>query len=274
MSLFNLIFGSSRGPGAKWACHCAKKSIANVWHSRKYWYSDTRLLALKNRHKGETCVIAGNGPSLRKTDFSLIKDLPAFGTNRIYLGMEELGFSPMYYVMVDSLMREQFWDEVKGLPMTKFVTHNGGGVRSPAETDAIFLRTRPLRGASVYFSTNPVEGICVGTSVVFSCLQLAFWMGFGRVLLIGVDHNYSREESKITEQENSEQGHFIKGYYPKGAKWVSHSEETVRFSELLYALSDHWFRGHGRAIVDCTVGGMCPVFCKSTLVAELEKNGE
>ncbi|MDT8390966.1 MAG: 6-hydroxymethylpterin diphosphokinase MptE-like protein [Lentisphaeria bacterium] len=264
MSVFNLLFGKSRGAGAKWAFHCARKSLANIWQSRPYWHSDTRLLQLKNKHAGETCVIAGNGPSLKNTDFSLIKDLPSFGTNRIYLGMKNLGFNPTYHVMVDTVMLEQFWDEVKDLPMTKFIGHNGVGVRSRSETDAIFIRTTSLNGATTYFSNNPIYGVCVGATVTYICFQLAYWMGFKRVLLVGVDHNFvvPKGDAKELIADGDDQNHFIKDYYPKGATWL---KPSLAGSEAAYRMARTAFERDGREIIDCTVDGKCPIFKKTSL---------
>ena len=50
-------------------------------------------------HKGETCVVIGNGPSLKLSD---IQRLPykTFGSNQIY----RLPFQPDYYSIVDKEM--------------------------------------------------------------------------------------------------------------------------------------------------------------------------
>jgi hypothetical protein len=44
-----------------------------------------RLAALKDAHRGERCFLIGNGPSLKQTDLSLLKNEFTIGTNRIYL---------------------------------------------------------------------------------------------------------------------------------------------------------------------------------------------
>jgi hypothetical protein len=44
-----------------------------------------RLAALKDVHKGRRAFIIGNGPSLRQTDLSKLKNEFTFGMNRIYL---------------------------------------------------------------------------------------------------------------------------------------------------------------------------------------------
>jgi hypothetical protein len=44
-----------------------------------------RLQSLKNVHNGRRAFIIGNGPSLKQTDLSRLKNEFTFGLNRIYL---------------------------------------------------------------------------------------------------------------------------------------------------------------------------------------------
>ncbi len=58
--------------------------------------SISRLAALKDKYRGERCFIIGNGPSLRETDTSKLKDEFTFGMNRIYLAFEDWGFETSF----------------------------------------------------------------------------------------------------------------------------------------------------------------------------------
>jgi len=59
-----------------------------------------KLAALKDSHKGERCFLIGNGPSLRQTDLTLLKNEFTFGFNRIFLAAEELNFTPSCLVSI------------------------------------------------------------------------------------------------------------------------------------------------------------------------------
>ena len=52
-----------------------------------------RLTELKDIHTGKRAFIVGNGPSLKQTDLTKLKNEFTFGMNRIYLLFPELGFS-------------------------------------------------------------------------------------------------------------------------------------------------------------------------------------
>ena len=57
-----------------------------------------KLKAFQNIHKGETCFIIGNGPSLKAEDLERIyqKGIPTFAFNRIYLMFRFISFLSFY----------------------------------------------------------------------------------------------------------------------------------------------------------------------------------
>ena len=80
-----------------------------------------RLAELKDIHKGKRAFIIGNGPSLKQTDLSKLKNEITFGMNRIYVIFPELGFHTTYYSATNDLVIEQFHDDILALPMPKFL---------------------------------------------------------------------------------------------------------------------------------------------------------
>ena len=79
-----------------------------------------KLNLLKDAHKGERCFLIGNGPSLKHTDLSLLKNEFSFGFNRIFLAAEELNFTPSCLVSINDLVIEQSAQEFRALEMPKF----------------------------------------------------------------------------------------------------------------------------------------------------------
>ena len=69
--------------------------------------SNHRLGQYQNRYTGKRCFVIGNGPSLKNTELSLLKDEYTFGMNRIYLAFEDLGFQTSFLVSVNDLVIEQ-----------------------------------------------------------------------------------------------------------------------------------------------------------------------
>jgi len=58
-----------------------------------------RLSTFGGVHKGKRCFVLGNGPSLKQTDLSRLNGEFTICTNRIYLMLDQLGFTPSYYVV-------------------------------------------------------------------------------------------------------------------------------------------------------------------------------
>ncbi len=57
-----------------------------------------RLAELKDVHKGKRAFIVGNGPSLKQTDLSKLKNEVTFAMNCFYLAFPELGFYIIIYL--------------------------------------------------------------------------------------------------------------------------------------------------------------------------------
>ena len=216
---------------------------------------------LYNTHKGETALIVGNGPSLKDVPLEFLKAYPTFGLNRINL-MDD--FEPFYHVAVNPLVLEQFGTEIlndyKGKVRRFFLRQDWlPKVPGLSEQPAVV----PIRSLSnEKFYVDPRAGLYEGFTVTFVAMQIAYWMGFKTVLLVGVDHSYETEgapnEEKVMEDDPN---HFHPEYF-KGAKW--NNPDLVK-SEQAYQLAREAFEADGRKIINLTEGTKLDVFEKGDL---------
>lgn len=192
-------------------------------------------------HKGETCVIIGNGPSLASVPNDMLAKFATFGTNRIYLK-----YVPTYYVAVNPLVINQYKNDIENLDTTRFLT-----VQTPT---SFFLRSWPVP----LFSYDPTRYIYEGYTVTFVCLQLAFFMGFTTVKLVGVDHDYVYEGEPNEKQvlQGDDPNHFDPNYF-KDAMW---NLPDLKASEHAYRLALQAFEKDGRQIINCTPESKLDVF--------------
>jgi hypothetical protein len=95
-------------------------------------------------------------------------------------------------------------------------------------------------------------------------MQLAYYMGFTDVILIGVDHRFavSGPAHQIVESAGPDNSHFDPNYFGKGFRWQLPDLET---SGIAYGLARATFEKAGRRIVDATVGGALTIFPKMSL---------
>jgi len=206
--------------------------------------SMTRILKIKNKHQGSRIFCLGNGPSLKNTDLSLLKNEILIGTNYVNKVFQEYGFFPQYCCVTDRKriieLREYHLlkkstvivsDNMSLLPNPTFFT--------PEERESyIFLqqmskkvylpfnlliqplvygyyaayssikRSRPLPTLldiqerlvrEVFadkdnFSFDLTKGVNTGSTVIFTAIQVAAYMGASEIYLLGVDADYSKEK--------------------------------------------------------------------------------
>jgi hypothetical protein len=92
-------------------------------------------------------------------------------------------------------------------------------------------------------------------------LQLAYYLGFETVVLIGVDHNFSSKGTPNTMvvSQGEDRDHFDAGYFGSGFRWQLPDLET---SERAYAMARTAYEADGRRVLDATIGGKLTVFPK------------
>ena len=232
----------------------AINEMSRGWLQPTLWRSIRRCEALRDRHKGQRCFILGNGPSLRQTDLTRLRNQNIIGTNRIYLMFDELGFSTSYYVSVNRLVIEQCSEEIAALSMPKFLSWECRDVASFTES-TIFIR----RSAGPAFYSDLSRGYWEGATVTYAALQVAFHLGFQEVVLLGVDHSFTTQGKPNEEvvSDGDDPNHFDPRYFGDGFRWQLPDLAT---SELAYSIADFVYRDSGRQIYDATVGGKLRVF--------------
>lgn len=220
-----------------------------------------RLNQLKDIHKGKRAFIIGNGPSLKQTDLTKLKNEITFGMNRIYIAFPEMGFETTYFVSINNLVIEQFHQDILNLSMPKFLSWRSHQYFSPTlklSNIPTFLYTS-YTGKKI--SQNVSGRVWEGATVTTVALQLAYHMGISQVILIGVDHNFTSkgEANKTVISEGADPNHFMSNYFGKGTKWQLPDLDT---SEVGYIMAREFFQKNNREILDATVGGKLTVFPK------------
>lgn len=225
------------------------------------------LQVYKNCHLGEDCFILGNGPSLNKVDLELLNDHYIFGTNKIYKIFDKVDLHLSYHLSVNPPMIEQSRDVLeKGIGCPSFLSYS-------ASKDVIADKTHILRfytkGAPWIFTGDLLHPITEGYTVTSVALQLAYFMGFKRVFLLGVDHNYIQngKPNSIQQVNGIDPNHFIADYVTGGQDWYLADLEA---SEISYKQALYAYKKDNREIFDCTIGGKLAIFPKLELSEALK----
>lgn len=140
-------------------------------------------------HAGETALLVGNGRNLHFTPPAWF-DYPSFGLNTIF---KYDGWMPTYYTAVDSRVMREFGKDIaekyKDLP--KFVpTPNLDGWKGE-NFYRFYHRPGPLfphNGKVLRHDGLLTEDGISYSNIMTVAMQLAWYMGFKTLLMIGVEH--------------------------------------------------------------------------------------
>lgn len=218
-----------------------------------------RLNSLHERHRGQRAVLVANGPSLNSMELSFLRREIVIGVNKIYLGLQRYRFYPKYYVAVNRKVIAQSVAGIRALTAVKFIGDNGGTglIQEDALTHLINTTHPPAR-----FCKDLTQGMHEGWTVTYAALQVACFLGFSQVVIIGLDHRFvfSGEANQEAVLHGADVNHFCDHYFGFGQKW---DNPDLARSEESYAIARRVFEADGRRIIDATVDGACTVFEKA-----------
>ena len=209
----------------------------------------------KNAHSGETCLVIGNGPSLKNVPLDFLRFYPSFGSNRIWRI-----FQPTYYCCTDPLDLAKNRDVINAMTCPKFV--RAGNDVDGYQLEVVLDNHHP---AWLTFTYDPaVPPIYDGCTVTYIALQLAYYMGFTTVGLVGVDHRYTWKGDRFTQQvgDGNDPNHWAADYHLPGEIW---QPPNLARNEVSYGIAQKVYSEAGRRIINLTEGSALSVFPKDTV---------
>lgn len=253
------------GQGYLLYCDYASKEIKNKMamnHKMKCLYDmsdeikeyhNEKIERFKNIHNNKRCFIIATGPSLRVEDLECLQreKIITISMNQIWRMFEKTDWRPNYYIADDpgaiKLIAPQFdkfsiddyfiGDTVTDFEKTKY-------------PDNVFLHHFNYEFVSKRlpeFSEDFSRQCYLGTSVTYSCLQLAVYMGFKEIYLLGVDFSYGNCSSPEKYRHCYEEKELLSTGYPD-------------FIEMAYIAAKRYADSHGIKIYNATRGGKLEVF--------------
>ncbi len=199
----------------------------------------------EDKHYKEDAIVIGNGPSLKDVPLEFLMSKETLGSNGIYL-LDD--FLPNYYACGDKGILEREREILE-----EWLPHTTSFVRVPY-TDWYPTAIGYIRRGNG-FSIAPPEGICTGGTATHSLLQIAFWMGFQRVFMVGMDHD-------TLYNPVDDQHHFHENY-PYYSDIHNAKAESGHWRDAMLKLANHSFyvarsvfEGNGRQIINLTPGTM------------------
>jgi len=223
----------------------------------------------KGIYEGKRCFIVGNGPSLSIEDLEIIKDEYSFASNGIVKLFDKTKWRPNWYMVVDDFIIEQLWDWDKEIftgiesyvydkefvekHRQEFNIHymvRGGKYAITPEKQ---FMEKPSEDVSKFFSRSQ--------SVTTSLIELAMYLGFSEIYLLGIDHSFPIEvDASGKKNYNSQAVHHFAGYSGKIRKIAYIDAITQAYKSI-----SKYAKELGIEIRNCTRGGNLEVFKRCNL---------
>ncbi|MCM1217924.1 MAG: DUF115 domain-containing protein [Lachnospiraceae bacterium] len=217
-------------------------------------YSNPEIEKFHNIHNGKRCFIVATGPSLKMQDLNLLKcrgEL-CISMNSIYHAFHETDWRPDYYAVFDYREIDNIKEMIDGWGVkASFVSDNTKPfweIPHKKNVYRYYLSYEYCYDRLPKFSENISRRVYNGANITYICIQLAVYMGFKEIYLLGVDF------SNGSQGKNVSFPHFYKD------SSECHSTAYIRHAFLAYQAARQYADSHEIKIYNATRGGELEVF--------------
>ena len=198
----------------------------------------TFIKTLKGYKNNKRCFIVCNGPSLNPKDLDLIKDEFSFAFNRIYYIFNQTEWRPSCYVSVDKDVIEMNANEIENIDVPLKLIDSYAANFLNKKNNIHFIHSKdgfivkPFSDKNINYSFDLSEGYCDGGTVTYVAIQIAMYMGFKEIYLMGADHNYNvfRKSNGKTYKDDTVTNYF-RGLNSTGITSVDIDRTTAAYKK-------------------------------------------
>lgn len=171
--------------------------------------TDKRYIKLKQYekiHSGERCFIIATGPSLTVNDLEKLRNEYTFSMNSIYKIFDKTDWRPTYYGIQDKNVYNVLREDIRFCELRKKFIADIITDEFNISDDSILLPLDmlnhlyyKLKKFDTKFSDNAYSIIYDGGTITYTLMQLAVYMGFKEIYLLGCDCDYSGEKQHFDD---------------------------------------------------------------------------
>lgn len=213
----------------------------------------------KDIAKNKRCFIVGNGPSLLIEDLNTLQNNHeiTFGSNKIYELFEDTLWRPSYFAVCDTTVYKNNKDAIDKLKLEKFLPLDIAEKNEHQKYLHLFsrvpiqiIRKRPR------FSPDLTKHLSEGGTVTFFLMQIAVYMGFKELYLIGCDFNFSYG---IDINGNFFEDPSVKDHFREYGD-RQYTMPNLQYNYWAYQAAQRYAKKHGIKIFNATRGGKLEVY--------------
>lgn len=227
-------------------------------------------LKLQNSQLGKECFIVGTGPSLKARDLDILyqQNITTFSMNGISKIFNKTHWRPNYIVVQDgtvALSLKEMYDS-----QFHYLLNWGNGFEQiPAVNNVYFFGLNGIDMALYCRTTVPsaskfsedIFSVTSGFTTTYTALQLASYMGFKKIYLLGIDNAWKSEfnaDHHIYQNEIT-RNHFIEDYN-KHTNYLNNHPNISYPLNFAYECAKKYADEHGIQILNATRGGKLEAF--------------
>ncbi len=248
--------------------------VREYYRRKKYLQEDdpAYFRALKGGHAGERCFVIGNGPSLLPEDLDKLaaEGETCFGTNRIYCIYPQTKWRPDYYICFDMEAVSTLMQDIKDAgDYPKFINYKGARFGREEKDNIHYIFVADKFMADAFKQECPTlrddvdKGVTRSATVTVAAIEMAIYMGFKTIYLLGVDNNYSLKrfrDGHVVKDTSVQTSYFAGMEDPRGGDGTERAVQAIDFMNDSYTISRTFAEERGVKIYNATRGGKLEVF--------------
>lgn len=249
--------------------HLIKRYLTYFWmFICKIYFKLTKrkneeIKRMKDSYVGKRVFIVATGPSLSEEDLNMIRNEYTITMNSMIKHMKKYDFKPDFYIIQDASVFRNIYTEINDSKLKNIFIGRGNSYNMRVNIGKKDLKClniqyftfnldsnyhyydmlyRPNK-RNIKFSYDFSDYVSDGYTVAYSAIQLAYYLGFSEIYLLGCDCTFS--------------GHF-------GENSDKNNDVKPKYFEA-YECCKKAFADKNITIKNCTRGGMLEVFERETL---------
>lgn len=193
-------------PGGKIGQSMRQKVIPHGMQVQNRACPTDRLLDLQGRYDGGRCLIIGGAPSLNELDLSTVRADYTFLLNRAYLFENRPSTGGEALVMSNPIAFQEYGQEALECKLDSAFLSGEIDIGGWVQHEKIIGFQQWARPGiyNGFFQLDLRKPLYDGTSVAFTAIQLAVWLGFREIVIAGIDFHFDPSDGHFYKSSDKE----------------------------------------------------------------------
>lgn len=245
-------------------------------------FDSNDISQFKNIHKGKRCFILASGPSINNQDLSVLANEYCISVSQFFLHPKINEIKPQYHCFApqhapfdDGTNKIIFDNYIKhctfpnkcfiGTNLFEYSYYNFLKKNPEYNVDAFYLNYQYTEDINEHnYQNSDIWDITkrpfLVRTVIYEAIQVAYYMGFSEIYLLGVDHDYLKDVSRTADHHFYEEA---KSFSDQEHLSLISKEEWFFIYHLRwkqYRLMKTYLNSNGVQIYNATPNSMLDVF--------------